>query len=237
MKKMLELNIQKYRHFTFRAKQKTKNFLSKNHFLAEDFKEERSDKNNSRRTGKGTNLQRKELKPNDVPSLWPDCSKLLSKIPPQERPTCTSTSTARYELEKFQDTFVSLDDLEVKLDMATLPNSITKSRCPSSIMFFSVSYEGKPEIYYCLKLNNDLQFELWCNSKFQKSENHSDEEISACTSLRSCKLLLKMLNYLQDEFNNRSTGVCTDKEKMNDIVDMIKVEHLDDNKKIAFLYE
>ena len=38
--------------------------LCENHFLAEDFKEERSDKNNSRRTGKGINLQRKELKPN-----------------------------------------------------------------------------------------------------------------------------------------------------------------------------
>ena len=55
--------------------------------------------------------------------------------------------------------------------------------------------------------------------------------------LDSCKLLLKMLNYLQDEFNNRSAGVCTDKEKMDDIADMIKVEHLDDNKKIAFLSE
>ena len=72
--------------------------LCENHFLAEDFKEERSDKNNSRRTGKGTNLQRKELKPNAVPSLWPDCPKLLSKVPPRKRPTCTSsTSTARHE--------------------------------------------------------------------------------------------------------------------------------------------
>ena len=70
----------------------------------------------------------------------------------------------------------------------------------------------------------------------QKSENHKDEEIS-CSSLRSCKLLLKMLNYLQDEFNNRSTGVCTDEEKMNDIVDMIKIEHLDENRNIAFLSE
>ena len=74
------------------------------------------------------------------------------------------------------------------------------------MMFFSVSYEGKPEINYCLKLNNDLQYELWCNSKIQKSENHSDEEISSCSFLRSCKLLLKMLNYLQDEFNNRSAA-------------------------------
>ena len=165
----------------------------------------------------GTNLQRKELKPNAVPSLFPDCPKLLSKVPPKERPTCTSTSTARYERQhEFKNTFVSLDDLEVKLDMATLPNSITKSRCPRSMMFCSVFYEGKPEINYCLKLNNDLQFELWCNGKIQKSENHSDEELS-CSSLRSCYLLLKILNYLQDEFNNRSVGVCTDKEKMNDI--------------------
>ena len=63
------------------------------------------------------------------------------------------------------------------------------------MMFFFVSYEGKPEINYCLKLNNDLQFEPWCNSKIQKSE--SDEEISSCSSLRSCKLLLKMLNYFK----------------------------------------
>ena len=102
-----------------------------NHFLAEDFKEEKSDKSNSQRTGKGTNLQRKGPKPNGVPSLWPDFPKLLSKVPPQERPTCTPTSTARYErqheLKQFKDTFVSLDDLKVKLDMATLPNSITKA--------------------------------------------------------------------------------------------------------------
>ena len=163
----------------------------------------------------------------------------LPKIPPHERPTCTSTSTARYErqheLKQFKVTFVSLGDLEVKLDMATLPNSITKSRYPSRLMFFSVSYEGKPEINYCLKLNNDLQFVHWCNGQIENSENHSDEEISSCSSLRSCKLLLKMLNYLQAEFNNRSAGVCTDKE--NDIIDIIKVEHLDDNKKIAFLSE
>ena len=37
-----------------------------------------------------------------------------------------------------------------------------------------------------------------------------------------------MLNYLQDEFNNRSAGVCTDKEKMNDIVDMIKEPNADE---------
>ena len=85
--------------------------LCENHFLADDFKEERSDKNNSRRTGKGTNLQRKELKPNAVPSLWPDCPKLLSKVPPQERPTCISTSTAWYErqheLKQFKDLLLS----------------------------------------------------------------------------------------------------------------------------------
>ena len=164
----------------------------------------------------------------------------MPKIPPQERPICTSTNTAWYErqheLKQFKDTFVSLDDLEVKLDMATLPNSITKSRCPTNMMFFSVFYEGKPEINYCLKLNNDLQFEIWCNGKMQNSENHKDEEIS-CSSLRSCKLLPKMLNYLQDEINNRSAGVCTDKEKMNDIVDMIKIEHLDENRNVAFLSE
>ena len=89
------------------------------------------------------------------------------------------------------------------------------------MMFFSVSYEGKLEINYCLKLNNDLHFEFWCNGKIQKSENHSDEEISSYSSLKSCKL--------QD--------LSTDMEKMNDIVDTIKVEHLDDNKKIAFLSE
>ena len=65
---------------------------------------------------------------------------------------------------------------------------------------------------------------------------HPDQEISSCPYIKSCNLLLKMLEYLEDEFNKDSM-VRTDKDKISDIVEVIKVEHLDDKKKIAFLAE
>ena len=209
--------------------------LYEHHFLPQDFKEERSDKNYSRMKGKDVNLKRKELKPNGVHSQWPECPKLLSKTP-QNCPTCSSTSTACYQLrleeDKKNDTYISLDNLEIKLDMSSLPNNIIKSRSASN-MFFSVSYEGKP-VNYCLKLNNDLQFELWCRGQMITVKYHPDQEISSCPYIKSCNLLLKMLEYLEDEFNKDSM-VRTDKDKISNIVEVIKVEHLDDNNKIAFL--
>ena len=64
------------------------------HFLPQDFKDERLDKNNPRLKKKGK-LQRKELKDNAVPSQWPMCPSLLSKPPSQKRSTSNTSSESR----------------------------------------------------------------------------------------------------------------------------------------------
>ena len=73
--------------------------LCDKHFLPSDFKEEPLDSNTSRKYSKGS-MKRRELKPNAVPSQWSGCPNLLSKPPPVERPTSSTTSDARHEKQR-----------------------------------------------------------------------------------------------------------------------------------------
>ena len=100
--------------------------LCEKHFLPSDFKEERDDKTRGRAQKRGA-LIRKRLKPDAIPSIWPNLPSYLSQEtpPPHITPMATSTSrelmeTLRKSQAKEKDSFSSLEELETKFCMAYL---------------------------------------------------------------------------------------------------------------------
>ena len=141
--------------------------LCEKHFLPTDFKELSTDTNASRKTKKGNTLDRHALKADAIPSQWPDCPITLSKSPPLKRTTLNKSSTAREQNQLLQDkriadrgrendTFNSLDELAMKMDMECLSLDIVTSRSKSNVMFLAICHEEKPNINYCLKLDEFL---------------------------------------------------------------------------------
>ena len=78
-------------------------------------------------------MQRKELKDDAVPTIWPNCPNHLSKTAPLPRCTKLTSSSLRSKLdndrelerlrkEDERDTFHSLEELDCKLDMVKIEN-------------------------------------------------------------------------------------------------------------------
>ena len=101
--------------------------LCEKHFLPSDFIEERDDKTRGRAQKRGA-LIRKRLKPDAVPSIWPNLPSYLSQETPPPRVTMMATSTSRVLMEtlresqaKEKDSFSSLEGLETKFCMGGIP--------------------------------------------------------------------------------------------------------------------
>ena len=222
--------------------------LCEKHFLPSDFKTERIDKNSSRIQNKGQKLKRKELKAGAIPSQLPDCPLYLSKTPVKERATIRSSSASRLQMQQLReqddadkvrekDRFSSLVELDAKLDPDTLPPDVIVSYSDRSRMFLSVSEDGKPAIKYCLKISESLHFEMWCQGKKFYKKYFPDPEISTSQYLNSCNSLIKILNFLRENFVGCAEDVKTEKDLLNEIVDQLHNEKLCDNRKISFLTE
>ena len=65
--------------------------LCEKHFEESCFKTERNDLKNDRRKQRKGELQRKELKDDAVPTIWPNCPNHLSKTAPSPRTKLTSS--------------------------------------------------------------------------------------------------------------------------------------------------
>ena len=65
------------------------------------------------------------------------------------------------KLNNEQDKVVSIDDLLSKLYRNLLPGNMLENRIGNSIIFFSLSFDTKPTLSFCLRLEPDLSFTTW----------------------------------------------------------------------------
>ena len=103
----------------------------KQHFEESCFKTERNDIKNYRRKQRKGELQRKELKDDAVPTIWPNCPNHLSITAPRCTKLTSSSLRSKLdndrELERLRkederDTFHSLEELDCKMDMVKIEN-------------------------------------------------------------------------------------------------------------------
>ena len=229
----------------------TKNsVLCENHFLPIDFKTERIDNNSSRKRKKGKELKRRVLRADTIPSQWPNCPPVLSKLPSKQRSTCRTSTSAREDArrvkeklkedkEREMDKFASLAELDQKLDPDMLSSEVIVSYTERSRMFLSVSQNGKPDIDYCLKVYDTLDFEMWCKGKIVYKKYFPDHDIASLQFVTSCKAIMKILNYLQERCicNGAVSHAKTEKDLLDEIVERLYDDKLCDNRKISFLTE
>ena len=104
--------------------------LCHKYFIPSDYELMHKNRNVTHRNTNNGLMKRGELKPNAVPSVWPGCPARLAKTK-NERPTKMATSQARDKHETAvrnelleehirEDTFGSLDGLQVKFDVSYL---------------------------------------------------------------------------------------------------------------------
>ena len=124
----------------------------------------------------GELLQRKELHPGSIPSIFPDLPEYFNKPPPEKRSESTSKESRfkkqfdAVELASAEflaeDNISSLEQLEEKLcKEENLPKDILHVRRENklTIYYFKENEVGRPIIKYSLIITEDLQFSMWCN--------------------------------------------------------------------------
>ena len=181
------------------------------HFLPSDYVNKRDDKQSRRVKRKGTDLAYRKVKLNAVPSVWPGLPPLLTKPPPIQRPTSLACSASRQENvegmeicrevpEKAKDSVSSLQRFYPAALGVDLPiNAIINQG--DRLLFASIEYTNKPEIYYCLCIKEDLEYELWVRgNKIKKKSIATDDIPSLPPQLMSIEVLKKILTFLKTVF-------------------------------------
>ena len=123
-----------------------------------------------------------------------------------------------------QDKVVSIDDLFSKLDRNFLPGDMLENRIGNSIIYFSLSFDTKPTLSSCLRLEPDLSFTTWQNevkvpvSKFIHITRVP--YISRCSKL--VEIILFLTSSAKNDNNDNNDDVkdtilhCVD--KLNEVV-------------------
>ena len=134
--------------------------LCEKHFEESCFKTERNDIKNDRRKQRKGELQRKELKDDAVPTIWPNCPNHLSKTAPLPRTKLTSSSLRSKldndrELERLRK-----EELDCKLDMVKIENIDFISKENQRIFIHLSTNQGNHVVNYALVIEMSLEFNL-----------------------------------------------------------------------------
>ena len=190
--------------------------LCEKHFEESCFKTERNDIKNDRRKQRKGELQRKELKDDAVPTIWPNCPNHLSKTAPLPRTKLTSSSLRsqldtdreweRLRKEDERDTFHSLEELDCKLDMVKIENIDFISKENQRIFIDLSTNQGNPVVNYALVIEMSLEFNLWCNGVNINTAILKDPNLSGISCIKSCLLINRYLEFLESTYNESKTS-------------------------------
>ena len=81
--------------------------------------------------------------------------------------------------EREKNTFKSLEEHDLKLGMSKIPSDVIISRSEKIVTSLAICHKERPDISYCLKLNEYLQFEMWCKGELVTKKYVSDPEIAS----------------------------------------------------------
>ena len=146
------------------------------HFTPSSYKTERVDSKNQWRLKKtGTDLLKTSLKPDAVPSIWPNCPEHLTKLPPNPRNSKNSTGlrTTLVENEVLPEERVpeevpigpievvnlsTIFDFDDNLDTQKLPPTVTYICKGNKRIFLNIDYDNdQPVIKYSVSLDEELR--------------------------------------------------------------------------------
>ena len=100
------------------------------------------------------------------------------------------------ENEEKADEILRLQDL-------SKVNSENTLKTAKSIAFIHISFEIKPKVKYCLKVEENLEFEMWHNEKLIWKERVSAEFIRKSPRvIKSKKVVIHILEYLHKLISN-----------------------------------
>ena len=157
-----------------------------------------------------TKLKHKRLRKDAIPSIWPNCPHYLSS-PVTLRPTSSTTSEARQakqdsiieariEEEQAKAAFHSLEEMDARDH--SLPDDIIKFIETEKILYLSICMAEKPNVRYCLKVYNTMEFEMWCTgNKLNTNSLKRNNLDNAGNYLKSSSQLQSILNLLKIQYS------------------------------------
>jgi len=128
------------------------------HFQPCDFVDVRTDSNKSRLQNKSSTPLRRRLKPDAVPSIFPNTPAYFTKTPGVQRSTTKATSSSRHaeecrRLEELEESFTADDSLS-ELSLAEIADKLkAQSTVPQG---FIVTATDESVLMYLFRMTNDI---------------------------------------------------------------------------------
>ena len=186
------------------------------HFTINDFKAGRTDGTQCRKRHRGI-LQRRLLKEDAVPSIWPHLPCYLSKSKSKPRGT-SSLSESRIkkhqerEHQKMEnlvndywdeDLVESLQEIKEKFHQDSDSDGTSLVQVSNKLIFMSISFDEliQPYIKYSLTICEDLSFSLHCNNLVV---THDEIALITKDKIASCSEINDILAFLKDTFEYKN---------------------------------
>ena len=218
------------------------------HFEEEDFVSERTDSNPNRSRGE---LQRRRLKPNVVPHIFPNCPSYLSKKNAPERSQESKSDfrnqRAREQAESRASDFLKSDKLTSFDDILSektkqFPSSwsIITYHHPEKVVFEAMAFteDLKPYLTYSLTVFKSLQFSIVCSDVILP--NDSVEHITQSGQIERHSDISNLLAHLRSCYEKNikaEYSVTYFVKKLEDIAKNTESLNKEQEKKILFLTE
>ena len=175
-------------------KRKKDDRLCSRHFLPTDFKSEKSD-SNPRRKSESTQLKKRILKEDAIPSIWPKSTGEPIELPEPSvhRESKRALPSVRMEIsdQELMEKDLVKDITCLKEKEFQLPPGVAKVCEESSVTFVKVNTLGAsaPVIQYALKVSESLEYEVFWLSRKISPEELIGKSLHV-SYISYCKLLL-----------------------------------------------
>ena len=191
-------------------------------------------------------LQRKRLRNDAVPHVWPEYPAYLTKISPKRRSGC-ATAENRHEKENDAirkkladarefDKIVCVADIHEKLDRKVLPASIKEtSDSEGNLVFYELEYQPIPKVKFSLVVHDDLSYQIVCAGAVIPLR-----EVSSIVGMKIkfASDILKLITFLQARCQKVTLQDCVSSACIS-IKYFLSSKNVEDDKenKIQFLLE
>ena len=185
--------------------------LCEKHFTSDSYKVVKADTKNPWRASKeGTKLSRKCLKPDAVPTVWPNCPHYLTECNPTPRQSKNSTGLRASTDEKsvFDGVPSETAELMQLSDISDFDKNLNTERIPPSVsfickgtkrIFVDMSCENdRPVTKYSIILDENLHLSIVVDGVLVRQDELVNVLAPSDATLETCDQFYKILSHLHE---------------------------------------
>ena len=139
------------------------------------------------------------MKPDDIPTIFPNCPSYISKKKPNERSQKATSASRQKHVDEHQDKVKTLEELFEKIvKNSDLDKYVTIVQKENKLMFMGFSLNNIDQLIteYCVVIYNDLSFNLWLKDVCVNEKGlglWKDGKVTCCNNVISFISMLKSM--------------------------------------------